>query len=277
MRVCRRASMPREALEGGLNRVSIRPLTHSNKDGDVYRRSEQVEQQIQELANLSAGDLVARARNREKDSPGHAQEESLVYWIREYHRRGDSQRASELAEILLERCVKWIQSKLWKLGPGPAPQAEQDVVSQLFSDIFDLDTDYGDFLQVRFWRTLNGIIINTFKRYAQSINRTMPFGTPGEDGEPHDDDIAQTADTDELSLDSTSVEDRELIRSALATIDEPYRTAFILRYYEGWPIESNDASVLTISSYFKKDPRTIRNWLKRVEQNLSEWRNEERL
>ena len=118
--------------------------------------NEQVEQQIQELASLSDDDLVARAYSQDKNSPEYIQEESLVYWSREYFHRGDSQRAGELAEILLTRCTSYIQLKLRKLSPEElVEQAEQDAVSGLFQDIFDLERDRGDFLQVRFWRTLD--------------------------------------------------------------------------------------------------------------------------
>jgi len=266
---------PKEALEGGYNRVDIRPLTRSNQAGNLYRRSEQVEQQIQDLASLPDDDLVTHAYSQDKNSPEYIQEESLVYWIREYFHRGDSQRAGELAEILLGRCARWIQSKLRTLEPDLASQAEQDVVSQLFNDIFDIETNRGDFLQVRFWLTLERRIINVFKKYVRDANRTEPLAAPYEDSDPHDDDVAKGVDAREPTLTVSTIEQRELIRDALASIDEPFRTAFVLYHYHDWPTESKSAGVLTISSYFKKDPRTIRNWLRRAEQALSEWRNEE--
>ena len=262
--------MPKEALEGGYNRVDIRPLTRSNKAGDVYRRSERVEQQLQNLAGLSDDDLVVRVRNQDKDRPDYIQEESLIYWIREYVRRGDSQRAGELAETLLERCTRLIQSKLRRLGKDQASQAEQDVISQLFNDIFNLETNRGDFLQVRFWFALERRIINIFSKYVRDANRTEPLTAPDADSEPDGDAIAAVPH-------GLSVEDRDLMRNALASIDEPIRIAFVLYHYYDWPIESKDVGVVTISNHFKKDPRTIRNWLRHAEQALSEWRNEERL
>lgn len=255
--------------------MDIRPLTRSNKAGNVYRRSEQVELHIQGLVRLLDNDLVARARNQDKDSLDYLQEETLVYWIREYFHRGDSGRAGDLAEILLERSVKLIHSKLGRLGPDRALQAKHDVISDLFKDIFDLESDRSDFLQVRFWLTLERRIINVFKQYIRDDNRAVPLSVPGEDDEIDEDDISKDLEIREPTLTSSIVEQREVIRDALASIDEPFRTAFVLYYYEDWPIESKDAGVLTISRYFKKTPRTIQNWLKRAEQALSEWRNEE--
>ncbi len=65
-----------------------------------------------------------------------------------------------------------------------------------------------------------------------------------------------------------------LYREALALLDEPMRTAFVLRHYEGWPIEDRDETVPTISRYFNKTPRTIRNWMTTAEQALAAWRGE---
>ena len=67
----------------------------------------------------------------------------------------------------------------------------------------------------------------------------------------------------------------DLIRDALSRVKEPYRTAYLLRNYAGWPIEDQDPNVPTISRKFGVDPRTIRNWLKAVEDELQSWRGEQ--
>jgi hypothetical protein len=257
--------------------VDIRPLTHSNKAGTLYYRDALVEQKIQSLDNLPDDEVLARAGNQDKDSPGYIQEEGLVYWIREYLHRGDSPRASELANILLLRCAKQIQLSLRKLGPDLAAQAEQDIVSDLFKDIVDLNSDRGDFLQVRFWHALKMRIIGAFNRYLRNSKRTEALVATHVDNEPYgDDSLAKAPDSYDVPVTGLSAEDRTLVKEALAAVDEPYRTAFILYYYYDWPSENKDPDVLTISSYFEKTPRTIRNWLTRAEEALREWRNEER-
>lgn len=257
--------------------MDIRPLTHTSKTGALYYRDASVEQQILSLADLPGDEVLTRAHDQAKDSPGYIQEEALVYWIREYLYRGDSRRASELAGILLQRCAKWIQSKLRNLEKDAASQAEQDVVGDLFKDIADLDSDRADFLQLRFWLALDRRITNAFHRYIRDARRTAPLSAP-EEGEKFgdDDQVTKGGDSQDSRTVGLTAEERVLMQDALAAIDDPYRTAFILRHYHDWPIESKDADVLTISSYYKKEPRTIRNWLKRAEQALRAWENEER-
>jgi len=74
----------------------------------------------------------------------------------------------------------------------------------------------------------------------------------------------------------TAVIEDDLIRDALSRIDEPFRSAFLLRHYFDWPVEDQDPAVRTISRHFGKDPRTIRNWLKKAEESLQTWRGEQR-
>jgi len=71
-----------------------------------------------------------------------------------------------------------------------------------------------------------------------------------------------------------SSDDLASIKMGLSSIKDPYRKAFVLRYYAGWPIKSNDPDEVTISSYFKVTPRTIQNWLDIAEEGLAKWRKE---
>jgi len=84
-----------------------------------------------------------------------------------------------------------------------------------------------------------------------------------------DDSVSQgTALTDS----TLSAIDRIEYHDGLNSIEEPYRTVFVLRYYHGWPTEDDDPTVPTISRYFNKTPRTIRNYLRRADDALVAWR-----
>lgn len=256
--------------------MSIQPLTHTTKTGEPYYRREQVLRQIESLVDASEKELLTRAHIEDKDNPDYIQEETLVYWIREHHRQGDRQVAEDLSVVLLVRSARYIRSKLHGLGQDSAQEAAQDVLSKMFEKIFDLDTDLGDYLQVSYWDFVGRLITSTFKKYARHQNRTEYLSSPDDNDDSSDDNITEGVGTNELVAADVAFEQQALIQSALATLDEKQRTAFVLHYYHGWPIESKDASAITISRYFKRDPRTIRNWLEQAKQLLSEWQNEER-
>jgi DNA-directed RNA polymerase specialized sigma24 family protein len=80
-------------------------------------------------------------------------------------------------------------------------------------------------------------------------------------------------DTPDTSL---SQEEIALCNNAISTLKDPQRTAFLMKNYYGWPIESIDANCESISSYYNVDPRTVRYWLSQAEKDLLKWRKGER-
>lgn len=258
--------------------MELQPLTRRTKDSALYRRSEEVDQQIRSALSMTPEALVGRAHIANKDSPDYLKEECLVYLIRESHRSGQRVMVNALAEILIERCASHIDVKLRTLRPEVAEEAFQDVISSMFDVILDLNSDRGDFLQVRFWRNLELRIINAFNRSVGQQRRAaknVPLSSlTGQEIAPSDDESLSTS-SQELRDTTLTADELALCKDALNTVDEPYRTAFILHHYHGWPIESIDSTALTISRYFNKTPRTIRNWLAKAEGALLNWRNEE--
>lgn len=258
--------------------VEIRPLTRASKEtGQLYRRDPQVEQQITEALTLDPAALVERAAVTSREDPRFLNEETLVYMIREYHDRKQPALVGDLTEALLRRCSPYIEGQLRKLGADRQEDASNDVVEMLFTRILDPSSDRGDFLQVRFWPFLNRMIADTFRRQlglmkkaGQEVAPDWVHGAePAGDAEPDGHYIAP------VPSHGLSQEQRALMEDALAHLDEPYRTLVVLRYYDDWPVESNDPSVLTISRYYAKTPRTIRNWLNTADEQLRAWREGE--
>ena len=134
------------------------PLTHRNTEGEVYQRLGQVDSQIQMALALETRELQARSDITDKTSPEFLKEECLVYLIR-HHKAGNQQCMNGLSESLLRRCGTWIKSKFHSLDPELADEGFLEVIFQLFKRILDLDSDRGDFLQVRFWLALKRLTI----------------------------------------------------------------------------------------------------------------------
>jgi RNA polymerase sigma factor (sigma-70 family) len=191
---------------------------------------------------------------------------------------------------LVRRCVGVINSHLWRLGGELARDGFNDVVEQLFERILDLNTDRGDFLQVRFWVVLDRLAGSAFNKqlsqYQEARKREPLTALPGYDRDDEDgartarpvDDAAVMSPAADEALDEDELlrERRDRIRDALGRLGEPLRTVFLLRHHAGWPIEDQDPTVRTISRHFGKTPRTIRNWLNQAEEILEKWRGEQR-
>ncbi|HUS14305.1 MAG TPA: sigma factor-like helix-turn-helix DNA-binding protein [Chloroflexia bacterium] len=254
-----------------------RPLTRRTRDGVLYVREPAVTTQIMVTATLSPAALLARAGIGNYHDPGFLREECLVYWLREYHRQQDRWLVSDLAAVLLRRAAGHVYHRLRALQADNVEDCYGDVVAALFAPILDLQSDRGDFAQVRFWRFLDAVTMMARRRHLRIQQHTggmRGWADHRESGGP-------AGDTDPLhqgsaALEGLSVEQRVLYRDALARLPEPYRRTFVLRHYYGWPIEDADPLAPTISRVFGKTPRTIRNWLATADNLLQEWREEKR-
>lgn len=253
------------------------PLTRRNAGGDVYQRLATVDRQIQDTLRLESEELRRRLEIRDEASPDFLKEEALVYLIRYYRRVGNRQHVNDLSTCLVNRCAKLIYGSLGSLGPDARDDGYSEVVEELFAKILDLDSDRGDFLQVRFWVVLERITVDIFRK---QVNRLELETTGGYDQETIDTLTQQGAVVVPTAFASRSVEskviDRVLIEAALHQLEEPFRSAYLLHHYWRWPIEDKDPTVQTISRRFGKTPRTIRNWLSRADERLAPWRGEQK-
>lgn len=264
--------------------ASIEPPTRRNADGVVYRREPIVERQITAALALSPDRLRQRAAVADQQSDEYLREECLVYLIRHYNRAGDSALVSDLSAALLRRCAKLIEGHLRRLDAEAARDGYNDVVERLFAPILDLASDRGDFLQVRFWPALEKLAVRAFnqqltlRRRAQAAVPLSSLAGYDRDAGDEPERVVRPRDLAAVTSPSgeTAVIEDDLIRDALSRIDEPFRSAFLLRHYFDWPVEDQDPAVRTISRHFGKDPRTIRNWLKKAEASLQTWRGEQR-
>lgn len=272
------ASLPTKQVDVELDDLQIRPLTHRNASGDAYQRTPEVSHQIKKALALTPAQMVERAKIRDYRSPDSLREECLVYLIREHHRLGQDAIVDDLTAALIGRCAKYINEKLQALGYDEVERAFRDVVGSLFELILDLDDDRGDFLQVRFWVVLQRLVIATFHKYKDDLNRAADTislaslaGYEGDD----DDDSGHTAHAEPRRETTIPIDQLVLAREGLNAIEEPYRTAFILAHHERWPIDSKDPLTPSISRYFGKTGRTIQNWLYKAEEALERWRGQQ--
>lgn len=258
-------------------RIQVQPLTHCNSAGETYQRTPAVLVQIEAALMLTSSQLLERVRIVDTQSPAYLQEECLVYLIHEFHRRGNKRLVNDLCEVLIGRCKNMIYGRLWTLGVQSVDDAFNDVILDVFSLILDLESDRGDFLQIRFGRVLQKLVIGVYNRHVRrkkAEETTLPLSSIAGHEAERDEEHGGSVPFEDVIDQSISMEQRLLYREGLNVLEEPYRTAFILRHYGDWPIEAKDSSVPTLSRHFQRTPRTIRAWLTHAEELLKHWRGE---
>ena len=145
------------------------PLTRRNAGGDVYQRLATVDRQIQEVLKLDSEELRRRLEIRDEAAPDFLKEESLVYLIRYYRKVGHRQHVNDLSTCLVKRCAKLTYGGLGSLAADVRDDGYSEVVEELFARILDLDSDRGDFLQVRFWVVLERLTVNVFRKQVNQV------------------------------------------------------------------------------------------------------------
>lgn len=267
--------MQTASTEGSQSPAPLQTLTRKAHGGTPYHRDPRIEQQIVVALGLAPDALIERIRVRNQEDADYCQEETLVYLIREHYQSRDDATVNALATELVERCQPLFRSKFRLLEQEEAEQAQSHVIEKVFTAILDFTGDRGDALQVCFWRVLECMAINTFRQVTARLNRykLVPLSSiVGQVDEPDEDVGVASAPTVHLPNPQLSLEDQALLATALAAIEEPYRTAYILHHREGWQIESKDEAEPTVSKYFQRTPRMIRIWLKKADEALERWR-----
>jgi RNA polymerase sigma factor (sigma-70 family) len=263
---------PPPSRTGASTNKDVRPLTRRHADtGAPYERLPEVEAQVLRALALEEQALAAELRHDYK-SPDHVKDETLCYLIRERVRAGLHDDANTIAEALLRRHARTIRSRIGRGGVDEWHHEDctGEIVIQLLTELFDVDSDRSDFAQVRFglyFKRVSDGVISKF-RNLQERERQAESAAATRDDRTEEVDLLDTL-ADERAL---SAEDRVMMRDALAHLPADLREPFILRHFDGWQIESDSPTEPSISRQLKVTPRTIRNRLKDAEAKLRRWR-----
>ena len=260
--------------------ISLVALTRTNADGEVFKRNPAVERQILDALSLTDDDLLMRAGIEDSSTTGYLQEEALVYFIRISAQRQKSVLFNKLSDILLTRSQEQVMFQLRSLEHKE--EAFHEVVRMLYEKIL-APGDEGDYLQVRYWHMLKRLSIDVYRQYHRDQANDWHYLQPSSyvdqeeagDTENEWENIPENKNNELAEKTGlSSVEMDVILREGLHVLKDPIRTAFLLYYFEGWQIESNDPNEITVSKYFSRTPKTIYNWLKQAEEKLIKWRGD---
>lgn len=265
------ATMPDDETRNA-DQWPVRPLTRTRRDdGAPYTREADVEAQVRDLSRLPA-----RVRQRKLlaapeawGSDARLREETLVYFLREYARRGDEETAWKIAEALIERTAAHVQRKLarWRLSPEDADDCTRDLFTAVCESLFDAGQS-AEFWEVRFWVCLDRRLWNLIeKRQAAADNELSAADErEGVDGEKEEERlltrIADTAPTPDVLAE---------YKEALTLLTDNERTALYLCYIEGLPEESEDPNKPSAARVLGVTGRSVRNYLRRAKDKLKAW------
>jgi len=241
--------------------LKIRPLTKRKRTGELYERRPEVEAQLPEAVRLLLEDLSERLSIPNKEDPGYLYDETLVYLLREAHRREATLMENLIYDHLAVRVEMLLHKLSTRLYPEQFKDLCQDVHGKLVEKIYDLESDKADFAQVMFGSYIVTLGRSEARKYwviNDSDKGNIEIDAPNEDGYDYD------PEANDLSPDTIAI-----IRNALDRVDQNTATAFVMHYIEGFQIESKDPDEPTVAKHFGVTGRTIRNWFRDAVRTLA--------
>jgi RNA polymerase sigma factor (sigma-70 family) len=253
--------------------IEIEPLTHPDREGRPYERTQEVQAQILEELETDHSTLLDRASISDFKNPSYVHPECLVYLIRRFQREGKEHLAGELMNRLAVRITGPTFRRVSKyLRQVYLDECIDSVIHDITCRLFDLKTDRDDFAQRYFWPWLEARTSNVLRTFLKRQAEGQVIDSL-EDAK-RDQYTDKKKEKVELKDGKPGPESQALATEAYKLLDklEPEECLlYVLRYYKEWEIENGDPSVKTISDYFNVTPRTIRNRLHRIEAKLQGW------
>jgi hypothetical protein len=170
--------------------------------------------------------LWRQAQQSDRHAADWIQEETLVYFLRQHHRRNEADTAWRLAEILIERSIKFIRRQVgvWKsLTQDNQEECIRDVMEQMILDLFNSEPNC-EFWEIRFWLCLKRRLLNRAQKYRRQREfEVFPIEADNTDGEYDVERDGRFADMTALSPQT-----RAEINQALALLKDNERIAFVL-------------------------------------------------
>lgn len=256
------------------SKVLLDPLTRRSLNNEIYKRSPEVEAQILEALQLEESLLLDRVGISDFQASGYLKEEGVIYLIRRFKAEGKSELVNDLLNRFAQRIKLPIHKQISKIIHREyVEDACQDVLIEAIQKITDLSSDKADFAQVRFKLWLDKVTLNTLRPHFK--NQTQDRCSES-DIEVNESRQSVLPSTEEALIDLET--HKLLLKMAYRLLDdlsEKERAAFLLRNFVGWEIENQDPSIMTISRYFDRSPRTISNWLRAAEDKLQRARGDQ--
>ncbi|MBC8137602.1 MAG: sigma-70 family RNA polymerase sigma factor [Fibrella sp.] len=248
---------------------SIRPLTRARKDsGEAYTREGSVVAQITRLGGMTNAERQrALTVIYDGKDPLRPKEETIVYFVREYDRRGDKNAAWRLLETLLSRIPGHVGRELakWRLPESEQNECMEALVVEMYEAILSHEPRQ-EFWEVRFWVCLDRRI----HAHAEKMQRVRDREVRPADDFGAEEDSAHGAEGIFATLADThaSPEVIALRKDLQARLSETEWQAVFLKYIEKIPEESGDADKVTIAKILGVTGRSVRNYLRRAEKKL---------
>lgn len=241
----------------------IKDLTGKSKDGVTYHRRPVVVRELEEIQEISPAELNTRISVADEKDENSLKSETLVFLLRELFQKDGF---NEIYETLSKRILRILYRK------SPEGESAEDFYQRVqlifLQKVLDFKTNGGDYAQVSFGQFVIGLAQNEKSRFYTVNKRNQKTDSADEDYE--DEEMTTKFHFESRTI---SPEENLFVEEALRHLPQNLREAFVLHHYYNYQVKSKKKDKPTLTGYFQKSDKTIRNWLKEAEEILEDLRN----
>jgi hypothetical protein len=256
------------ALPG--TKPGIRPLTAKTREGEPYKRFDDVERQIERLAQ--AQPHMWPTIVREGIDNHSVKNEAVVYLIREAWHRGNDKELLELHSDLFDRMATMILNRATRMGISDAAPLIEAVQNRIIELLYnDGESATADFLEVAFNRVVSCEILKWNRRHGKYWQRLDIDADITDQSVVEHSTILSATSIDQIEA---GISAENIIKNARKWLASPHFEAFYLHYIKGIPVEATKKSKVCLVRHFRRPASTIYFWLDRavaiIRANLSQ-------
>lgn len=247
----------------------IRPLTFRRKDGRVYERPPEIEQQISDVLNTASQNFMERVKETNVNSPLYLKEETLVYFFHQAILDESFDLQEEIAKVISERCLRLSGRRIKTfVEQKDIEDCRKEIIAEVFSQLLTYGKASCEYSQIRFGSFLSKIAIAVTKKYSDwntEDSNQFSFNNESDEAKNTNEPIAH---------ERLSRQNLMELESLLKQLPQDIRSVFILYHGHDMQIESKDPDVPNLAKLFGKTPRTIYNMIKKAETMFQEMKGE---
>ena len=249
----------------------IAPLRKRTLKGEFYKRVSETESLLEELCSLSRDALLERASIARRSDPAYLPTECLLYFVRASRMDNNDDWFERLYKILNGRVLRSLpKPEAWDGQTESYSRLEiRDRVHDRFVELLALDRasyqERLDFFEIRFDAGLARLRQDVQKQVWRDENRSVPLDADDETGEltPEVERAAAEHVDPFASFDMENQDFRFHLEAAIESLPSEQRSVIeMLR--QGFPIDSKEPGVMTISNFLGRSEKTIRNYRDRA-------------
>lgn len=245
--------------------IVINGLRKRRLSGELYERDPKIEALIAELAVLPRDELIARAGIMKRSDPTYVPSECLVYFIRASRRDNNEAWFERLYRILIERVLRSLprsessDGKTESLTRGVV----RDKVFSRFVELLSADRatyiDKLDYFEVRFDGAVASLRRDAQEQAWRDENRSQALEYDDSGELSPEVEAAAGAHDPFAALDLDDAAYRLRLDAAIEALPtEQSRIIHMLR--QGFPIDSKEPDVMTISKVLGRSEKTVRTY-----------------